>query len=170
MPTNTWPVIIKNIIRFIDHGLSQMVMSIIIGGSQGAIPKSYAVFVRATVYPGASWASIEDDHTKRRPYLSPYNEGEQDSGSLSVRGQCGANQANWTLCLCPYDPKTLSNTWISFKASRQMPQTDSLGSFHYWESELTFDNLTNFKMLANQKVSKIVSQKVSLLWGPTFEG
>ena len=27
------------------------------------------------------------------------------------------------------------------------------GSFHYWESELTFDNLTNFWKLANQKVS-----------------
>ena len=27
------------------------------------------------------------------------------------------------------------------------------GSFHYWESELTFDNLTNLWGLANQKVS-----------------
>ena len=27
------------------------------------------------------------------------------------------------------------------------------GSLHYWESELTFGNLTNFWKLANQKVS-----------------
>ena len=44
------------------------------------------------------------------------------------------------------------------------------GSFHYWESELTFGNLTNFWNLANQKVSRIVSQKVSSLLGLSFEG
>ena len=44
------------------------------------------------------------------------------------------------------------------------------GSFHYWESELTFGNLTNLWRLANQKVSHIVSQKVSSLLGLTFEG
>ena len=28
-----------------------------------------------------------------------------------------------------------------------------IGSFHYWESELTFSNLINFGQLANQKFS-----------------
>ena len=38
------------------------------------------------------------------------------------------------------------------------------------ESELTFGNQTNFWKLANQKVSRIVAQKVSSLLGLTFEG
>ena len=45
-----------------------------------------------------------------------------------------------------------------------------MGLFHHWESELTFGNLTNLWRLANQKVSKIVSQKVSSLLGLAVEG
>ena len=31
------------------------------------------------------------------------------------------------------------------------------GLFHYWESELTFGNLTNFWKLANKKVPQIAN-------------
>ena len=42
-------------------------------------------------------------------------------------------------------------------------------SFQYWESELTFGNLTNFCQLAEQKFGSSVSQKLSLLLVLTFK-
>ena len=38
------------------------------------------------------------------------------------------------------------------------------GSFHYWESELTFGNLTNLWRLANQKV-RLFHKKWAHIWG-----
>ena len=45
---------------------------------------------------------------------------------------------------------------------------DIRGSFHYWESELTFGNLTNFWKLANQKVR--LFHKSELTFGANFWG
>ena len=44
-------------------------------------------------------------------------------------------------------------TSVYILAADALVPSDTRGSFHYWESELTFGNLTNFWKLANQKVS-----------------
>ena len=33
----------------------------------------------------------------------------------------GADQANWTPCVCPYGPRAFSSSWDSHKTSRPMP-------------------------------------------------
>ena len=63
--TNIRPVNIENIVRFSDLSLRKM--SRISGVSQGAILKSYVMFVRAEIKnTGATWASNEDEHINRR--------------------------------------------------------------------------------------------------------
>ena len=45
-------------------------------------------------YPGTTWASIEDDHIKRRPRPSPYHDWKPFF--LSVQVGVGVDQAKWT--------------------------------------------------------------------------
>ena len=94
MLTNIWLVIIENIVQFSGLWRSQSVMSRITGMSQVAIwnKASCAVFVKAVVLPRAIWASIEENHTKRRPCLSPYHEAKDFS--LSVQDLGRADKAN----------------------------------------------------------------------------
>ena len=81
--------------------------------------KSYAVFVRAPVLPRGcvTWASIEENHIKRRSCSSTH--------LSAVQNQGGADQANWMPCRCPRGPRAFSSSWISAKASWLIPQTDS---------------------------------------------
>ena len=57
-------------------------------------------------YPGAVLASIEDDYIKGSPYLSPYYEAKKVS--FGIQDQGGADQTNWTPCLCLHGSKLFS--------------------------------------------------------------
>ena len=66
-------------------------------------------------YPKATWASVEDYHTKKR--LCPYPNHEKKQVSLIVENQGRAGQANWTSCFCLHSPRTFGTSWVSFKTS-----------------------------------------------------
>ena len=96
------------------------------------------------------WASIEDDHTKRRLCSFLHYEAIE---FLSVQYQSGADQANLTSCLCPHGPRTYNSNWISLNTCKPMPSTDSWSSLpsshvgrqvqnwnhHHW-SHVVFDD------------------------------
>ena len=71
MPTNARPVIIENIVLYSGHGLSWGDMwsywSVTRWHLESSVPCSWD----QQSYPGATWASIEDNYTKRRPCPFP---------------------------------------------------------------------------------------------------
>ena len=99
MPPNIRPVVFENIVWLSGLGLFQRDVEEIIGVLQSAIYKSPMLYSREQQsYTGATWASIEDNNFKRRPYSFPYHEAKYFP--LTVQDQDGADQANWTPCIC----------------------------------------------------------------------
>ena len=76
-----------------------------------ASPKSSVVFGRLE----ATWASVEDDHTKGIP--CPYPNHEKKQVALIVENQSRTGQANWTSCFCPHGPKAFGSSCVSPKTS-----------------------------------------------------
>ena len=75
--------------------------------------------------PGATWASIEDNHIKRKPCHSTHLEAEEFSFCCPGSGWSWSGE--WTPSR-PHVPRTFSSDRISLKTSRPMPQTDSSSS------------------------------------------
>ena len=101
MPTNIRPVFCENIVQFSGPGLFQKKMS-------SPTPCSW----EQQSHPGANWASIEDDHIKRRLCISP---GSEWSWSWEL------NTLPFTHC-----PRMVSSSWISnnkTSLNKPMPQT-----------------------------------------------
>ena len=126
MTTNNWPVIIKDNVLFPDRWLSQREMSRIFWMLQGATSK--------VIYCFRETNSLIQE--LRRPLLmtiTPKDDRSlfcimQRQISLRVWDQGGANQANLMLSLCLPGPVLLTSSLISFKRSRQIPQTNPRSS------------------------------------------
>ena len=104
-------------------------------------------------YPGDTWASIEFNHIRWRPYPSPHQQGEKVPSS--VRDQSGADQANWTLCFCPRGPKMFSISWISLKTCRRGLQINS------W---YTGTRLKPSEMVSSDICRSVQGQPIELQW------
>ena len=109
-------VIIENIVQSSCFVHSQREMSRTAGGmSQGAILKSYTVFVRAAFSPRGYMGIYWRWSHQTRPCPFPYHEAEEIS--LSIQDQGGDDQMNWTPHLCPHGSKMFGSSWILFKTS-----------------------------------------------------
>ena len=106
IPTNILPVIIENSFRI--SGFLRWIC--------GKSPECHKVLPKSDTlcsweqqsYPGATWASVDADHVKRRLCPSLYYEAK--GISLSVQDQGGVVHTDWRPCICP---KMFSSSWIS---------------------------------------------------------
>ena len=121
--TNIRPVIIQNIIWSAGVWLFREIPEC----HKVPSKKSYAVFLKAAAL-SIGYMSIcgRRSHKKKTMTSSTYHEAKEFS--LSVQDQGGADQANWTLCLCAHGPRTFRSSWIFLKAYRPVSQTHSWSS------------------------------------------
>ena len=116
MPTNIQPLTIV----FSVLGLSRREMSRITGVAHDAIFKvlyhacessSLCQYLLKTI-------TSKEDHALLRIM-------RQTVGFFNIQDQGGADQMDWTLCLCPHGAKMFNRIWILLKTSRAVTQTDS---------------------------------------------
>ena len=109
-PTNVRYLTFENILRF-------SVLRFLRGRSQELqechkfpSKSSYAVFVRAVLPRSYVDIYLKRPYIKRRPWPSPCHEA---NFFRNIQNQGGVDHTNWTLCLCPFNLKMFSSSWLS---------------------------------------------------------
>ena len=122
MPSNVRPAIIENIVQFSHHGVSQREKSRITGVLQSVYWKVlHHVYETNSLAQGLRGYRLKASTSKENRAFSV----SLEQVSLSARDQSRTDEANWTLCLYLHWPNIFISRVISFKTSRQMPQTKS---------------------------------------------
>ena len=114
MPTNTRSVIIENIVQFL--GFLRGKCREFLGCHKVPSKTSNSLFCES----GSLFGTITPRDDRALPRVM--------RRIISVQGQGGTDQANWTMCPSPHGPKTFSSSCILLEISIPVPQAGSRSS------------------------------------------